>query len=373
MKICFLADIRSIHTRRWVGFFAQKNDTHLITFDYPEDADRVSDGEQFFSGIGVTVHKIRKSLPFILISPFIARRIIKTIKPDIVHAHFVTQYGFFGSISGTHPLVITAWGDDVLIHPVRSIVYRYMVTYTLKKADLITCDGENTENSMVELGANRLKIMRIYFGVDTKKFSPETADRDLLASKFNFPNAKVVIYLRGFDPVYNAETLIEAIPLILPFIPQARFLLVGGGEQMEILKRLVAGSNFKEAVFFIGRIANDELPWYIASSDICVSTSLSDSGIAASTAESMACGIPVVSTECGDIKLWIQDGINGYIIEKKNPAMLAERVVLLLSDDTLRKQFGTRCRDIIVSKQDYYKEMKKVDGMYLQLVGGKRP
>lgn len=372
MKICFLADIRSIHTKRWVGFFAQKNDTHLITFDYPEDADRVIEGEQFFSGIGVTVHKIRKSLPFIIISPLIARRIIKAIKPDIVHAHFVTQYGFFGSISGSHPLVITAWGDDVLIHPRRSIMYHYLVTYTLRKADLITCDGENTENSMVELGANRLKIMRIYFGVDTKKFNPEKADRDLLESKFRISDAKIVIYLRGFDPVYNAETLIDAIPIILSSIPQARFLLVGGGEQMEILRRRVAGSDFREAVFFTGRIANDELPWYIASSDICVSTSLSDSGIAASTAESMASGIPVVSTECGDIELWIQDGINGYIIEKKNPAMLAERVVHLLSDDTLRKQFGTRCRDIIASKQDYYKEMNKMDGMYLQLTGGKR-
>jgi len=372
MKVCFLGDIRSLHTRRWVGFFAGKHQTHLISFDYPEDGDRVRDGENYFAELGVTIHKINKTVPALLISPLIARKIIKKMKPDIVHAHFITQYGFFGAVSGNHPLVITAWGDDVLIHPARSVFYRFMVRHVLSKADLITCDGENTEKAMIKLGADSSKIRRIYFGVDTKKFSPGKADRNLFNSRFGPKDAKYVIFLRGFDPIYSAGTLIEAIPLVLAKMPRTKFLLAGGGDQLESIKQNVEGSGFKDAVYFLGWIPNDELPLYIATSDVYVSTSLSDSGIAASTAEAMACGIPAVSTECGDIRLWIEDGVNGYVIEKKNPVMLADRVVSLLKDDTLRKQFGAQCRDIIVSKQDYYTEMDKMDGIYTQLVGEKR-
>jgi glycosyltransferase involved in cell wall biosynthesis len=371
MKICFIGDIRSIHTRKWVGFFPSIHEVHLITFDYPEDRDRVLDGEHFFNGLGVKLYKIKKSFPDLLLSPLIARQIIRKINPDIVHAHFVTQYGFFGATSGVRPLVITAWGDDVLIHPTRSILYRFIVRYALKKADLITCDGDNTEKAMIDLGIAGSKIKRIFFGVDTKKFSPEKKNLNLFKSKFEASGEKFIIYLRGFDPVYNTDTLIESIPLVLEKYPNVKFLLAGGGEQLESIKQKVSSSFFNDRVIFLGRIPNDELPSYVATSDVYVSTSLSDSGIAASTAESMACGTPVISTDCGDIRLWIEDEICGYVIEKENPTMLADRIVSLLENETTRKQFGARCREIIVSKQDYYKEMNKMNKIYSDLAGEK--
>lgn len=149
------------------------------------------------------------------------------------------------------------------------------------------------------------------------------------------------------------------------------FFLPGGGSQLESVKQNANSSFFKEQVIFLGRIPNDDLPSYIATSDVYVSVSLSDSGIAASTAEAMACGTPVISTECGDIHLWIEDGICGYVIEKKNPVMLADRIVYLLENETKRKQFGARCREIIVSKQDYYKEMNKMNEIYSNLIAEK--
>ncbi|MEN6609280.1 MAG: glycosyltransferase [Methanoregulaceae archaeon] len=372
MKICFLGDIRSIHTKRWVEFFAKNHEAHLITFDYPEDESRVRESEDFFQKIGVTVHKVRKSFPFLPFSPLQARSIVRSIKPDIIHAHFVTQYGFFGTVSGVHPFVITAWGDDVLIHPARSRLYHFMVTHSLKKADLITCDGENTTNAMIDLGVDKSRIRRVYFGVDTNKFTPSKRDPAFFPQKFGFTDNKIVIYLRGFDPVYDTDTLFNAIPLILGKVPTAKFLLAGGGELFESYKQKVASSEYNDAVTFLGRVPNDELPVYIASSDICVSTSLSDSGIAASSAESMASGIPVVSTDCGDIDLWIKDGTNGFVIRKKDEKMLAERVITLLTDDSLRDSFRKRCRDVIMTGQDYYTEMSRMEKYYTDLVGGNK-
>ena len=372
MRICFLADIRSIHTWKWITFFANnRNEIHVITLDYPEESERVKDAEDYLNKCGIIVHKIKKAIPSLFFSPFIAKKLIKKIQPDIIHAHFVTQYGFLGAMSGKHPFIITAWGDDVLIHPKKSVFFRMLVKYSLKKADIITCDGENTESVISKLGGNPKRIYRINFGIDTKKFSPNCANRGLFLQKFGQTNQKYVIYLRGFEPIYSAETLINAIPRVLAKYPDVTFLLAGGGAQMKDLQDRVENSGYKHKVFFLGRIPNDYMPAYLATSDIYVSTSLSDSGIAASTAEAMACGVPPISTQCGDIDSWIQDGINGYIIETKNEIVLAEKILNLLQNETLRNQFGSRCRQIIVSKQDYYNEMNKMNEIYKQLTGEK--
>ena len=53
-----------------------------------------------------------------------ARRLISTLRPDVVHAHYATSYGLLGLASGVHPLVVSAHGDDVLISPGNPLMRR---------------------------------------------------------------------------------------------------------------------------------------------------------------------------------------------------------------------------------------------------------
>ena len=92
MKICYLADVRSGHTRRWVEYFAKEHEVDLITLDYAKDESIIP--EEVYKKMNVRVHKISKPMPFLLFAPFKIRRLIKEIKPDVVHAHYVTQYEF---------------------------------------------------------------------------------------------------------------------------------------------------------------------------------------------------------------------------------------------------------------------------------------
>ena len=94
MKLCFLADVRSIHTRRRVEYFAKEHEIDLITLNYPKKEGAFVPEEVYRKRENVRVHKVSKKMPFLLVAPFEIRRLIKKIKPDIVHAHYVTQYGF---------------------------------------------------------------------------------------------------------------------------------------------------------------------------------------------------------------------------------------------------------------------------------------
>jgi len=107
---------------------------------------------------------------------------------------------------------------------------------------------------------------------------------------------------------------------------------------------------------------------YLKSADIYVSTSLSESGLAASTAEAMACELPVINTDTGDINLWIKDGKGGFIVPTKNPEVLAEKIVYLLRNDDERKKLGKNNRKVIEERNNYYKEMEKMEEIYKKII-----
>ena len=365
MKICYLGDARSIHTKRWVEYFAKEHEIDLITLDYAEDESIIP--EETYKKMGVRVHKISKKTPFLLLAPFKIRKLIKKIKPDIVHAHYVTQYGFCGAFSGFHPLVVSAWGSDVLVDPNKSKILKLMVKFALKRADLITCDGEHIKESLTELGAKTRKICIIYFGTDTKKFKPGGRS-EKIREKLEVVDSPTVISIRGLKPIYDVESFIASAPLVLKEVPKAKFIIAGEGPEENHLKELAKSLGILDNVRFVGLIPNDKLPHYLTSMDVYVSTSLSDAGLAASTAEAMACGLPVVITDFGDNRKWVEDGVNGFIVPLKDPKALAEKIIYLLKHEDIRKKFGMRNRRIIEERNNYYKEMEKMEKIYIELV-----
>jgi len=101
--------------------------------------------------------------------------------------------------------------------------------------------------------------------------------------------------------------------------------------------------------------------------DIYVSTSLSDSGLAASTAEAMASGLPVIVSDSGDNRQWVDDNKGGFVIPLKSPEILAEKIIYLLKNKTLLKSFGEYNRKIIEERNNYHKEMGKMEKLYEEI------
>lgn len=367
MRICYFADAGNVHTQRWVKYFADNgHEVHLISFRSFGDNDIKN----------VKLHLIKRLTPQIRIifSPidllFIViqvKTLIKKIKPDILHSHFVSDYGCLGSLSGFRPFIVTAWGSDVLIAPRRSRILRWRVKYALKMADLVTCDAEHIKEPLIELGAEPQKINLIYFGVDTRKFNPRQKS-EKIRKELGIFNSPIVISLRHLEPLYDIESLILSISLVLREVPEAKFVIAGEGSQEKKLKQLAESLGVSDSVRFIAWIPNEELPQYLLSADIYVSTSLSDAGLAASTAEAMACGLPVIITDFGDNRKWVKDRVNGFIIPLRAPEALASKIIHLLQNKDERKNFGKVNRQIIEEKNNWEKEMGKMGKLYEELI-----
>jgi len=352
-----LANAWSIHSQRWVKYLAERgHEVHIISFEHPDIE---------LEGVNTHIIKTRKKYLYIS-SPykcFQFRRIINNIKPDILHAHVVTKYGIMGSFSGFHPFVVSALGSDMMIHSRKSKILRMMAKFVLKRADCVICDAEHIKEPLIELGTDPKKINLIYFGTDTQKFQPAPKDQQLL-TKLDINTSPTVISLRNLQPLYDVESLIRAIPMILKDVPAAKFIIAADGPQKKYLQKLAAERGVADSTKFVGMIANDELPRYLNSADICVSTSLSDGGLAASTAEAMACGLPVVITDFGDNGKWVEDGVNGYLVPLQNPEALAEKLIFLLQHEYKRQEFGQANRRVIEERNNWVREMNKMEQLY---------
>jgi glycosyltransferase involved in cell wall biosynthesis len=368
LRICYLAQPHSIHTQKWITWFAKKgHEVHLIS-EYPWGNDKPDE---------IHLHNLKvitEFRPVRLIYDMIqVNRLLKSIKPDIVHGHYIFIDGILAAFSGFHPFVMTVWGSDILVTPGLSKIYKYLASFTLQKADLITCDAQHLLEATAQLAPVCEKMKLIYFGIDTKRFHPQQKDLSLKQELGFAGDSSIILSTRSFDPIYDVETLIKAIPLISNGFPQARFVFVGDGEQKEYLKNLAEELKVSKLIKFTGRIPNNDIPRYVASADIYVSTSLSDGGIAASTAEAMACELPAVITDFGNNGQWVKDGEGGYLFPRKDPVALAEKVKILLANPDRRQRFGKVNRRVIEQRNSYHCEMQKMESIYKNLMEGNKP
>jgi glycosyltransferase involved in cell wall biosynthesis len=315
-------------------------------------------------GIGYILNLLRQRM---LVNQMTS--ITKRINPEIVDAHYLTFYGYYASRLGFHPLVITIWGSDVLIDLERYGEKRAdLMKKALRKADLILCFGEKTREKVIKLGIEPGKVKAAPVGVDTQRLYPREKDGELM-KELRTTDLLTVFSMRNFEPLYNVETLIKAIPSVLSHVPGTRFIIAGDGSQREYLEELAKSLGIREKVSFVGWIPHDQLPKYLVSADIYVSTSLSD-GASISLIEAMACGLAVVTTDAGDAGKWIRDGENGFVVPVKNPGRLTQRIVDLLKNEGLRKRAGEVNRELVEEKASYQTEMGRVARLYEELIKG---
>jgi glycosyltransferase involved in cell wall biosynthesis len=361
MNICFLAGGNSIHSYRWITYFADKrNEISWVSLSPLSEGSTIPEIDFY------EIRSFSKKIFSILKAVFKIRRLIKETRPEILHAHYAGTYGLIGALSGFHPFILTPWGSDVLIAG-KSEIKKWFVKYILKRADLITCDAEHMRNAITKFGVDFEKIHIIYFGIDTQKFFPGRRSEGL-AKKLEVFDSSVIVSLRSLEPVYDIETLIRSVPHVVREIPDAKFIIVGTGSQEKALKGLSKSLGVSERIRFVGKIPNEDISQYLGIADIYVSTSLSDAGIAASTAEAMACGLPVVITDSGENRKWIKDGEGGFLIPVRDASSLGEKIIYLLHNKELRMRFGKTNRRVIEQKNNYYKEMEKMSRIYEAII-----
>jgi glycosyltransferase involved in cell wall biosynthesis len=238
-----------------------------------------------------------------------------------------------------------------------------MVTYVLRRTDIIVCDADHIVPVLRTLGASRTRVEVVYFGVDVDRFRPMPPDPDW-QKRLDILGCRVVMSLRHLLPVYDIPTLVRAIPRVVEGRPDVRFVIFGKGTEEERIRELVGTTGMEPFVRYGGWYDGDDLPRILSLATVYVSTSMSDAGLAASTGEAMACGVPPVVTDFGDNGLWVRPGENGALFPVGDPQALADALAALLDDPAQCAAFGERSRAIIVDRYNWATEMGRMEELY---------
>ncbi|MBN1920075.1 MAG: glycosyltransferase [Anaerolineae bacterium] len=370
MHLCYVANPFSIHTRRWVRIFVERG--HTITLIGVAPQRKPLEPGAFPPGIRLINLVERYNLRIVryLLWGLMARRIVRDLKPDILHAHQVAGNGWVAAATGYHPFIATAWGSDLLLGPPHSWVQRQLARWVLRKADAVTCVSAQLAETARLLGANPKRVAVAHWGIDTRIYSAGSADADLrqqIAPGFG----PVILSIRALRPVYNPLTLAKAIPGVLKQHPEAYFIIRTYAADAEILKQFqqhIVFSGATNHVTYLGEL--DDEPGIAALyrlADIAISIPASD-GTPISVLEAMACGAAPIVSDLPSLKEWITDGENGLLVPVGDAEALAAAIVRLLHKPQLREQFRQRNQEIIQTRANREMEMAKMEQLYLQLL-----
>jgi len=201
--------------------------------------------------------------------------------------------------------------------------------------------------------ANRRKITIIPPGVDTSHFYPIPMDeaREYLGVD---PNNKLVLFVGRIEPLKGLDTLIRAISWRRTFNPGQVTLAVVGGDpnvspqemtaEMTRIQKLCDDLCMGRMVVFLGKRAQETLPYYYSAADVLVMPSHYESfGMVA--LEAMACGTPVIASQVGGLAFLIKDGETGYHVPDQDPKALCEKLLILLNDSRQRETMGLRAAE----------------------------
>lgn len=335
-RVLYVSDAGSVHTRRWAEYFRDEGaEVHVASFR-PAAID------------GVTVHVLGSGrlgrLGYLLAIPRL-RSLARRLRPEVIHAQYVTSYGFLAAAAGLRPLVVTAWGTDVLISPKESMLMRWLASFAVRRADAVTTVAEHMNAAVAALGVPIVDVSAVPFGVDTRRFVPPTTARSEVGPLR-------LICTRNFGPIYSVHTLIEALRLVRERGLALQVDLVGEGPMRAALQAQVVRAGLERWVGFHGHVNHARLVRLLAEAHLFATPALSD-GNNVSLNEAMACGCFPVCTDIPANSQWIEHGVNGLLYPAGDAPLLANAIEEAVHDVALRHRAAALNRDIVETRADW--------------------
>ncbi|SFT76727.1 Glycosyltransferase involved in cell wall bisynthesis [Lishizhenia tianjinensis] len=361
MKVLFLADINSSHTRKWVrGLISKGVEVEVFSMSFPRvDWYSELDCKCTFFGVNPEVQSKSGLLDKLsyLKAVNVVRKVIKASKADVIHAHYATSYGMLAALFRPTNLVVSVWGSDVQEFPYTSKLHKRILAYVFKRSKIICSTSEAMVND-VKYVVPGIKTKVIPFGIELDEFFvKQHIDKD----KITFGTIKTL------EKIYGVDVLIDSFnSFIKKTSRDDTLLIIGDGSERKNLEEKVSHLGLNDRVTFLGRINQTDVPKKVHNLDVYVSLSRRESfGVA--VLEASASGIPVISSEASGFKEVVEQDVTGFRVALENVDQIVDRMVLL-TDYRLRTSMGLAGRNLVEERYDFERNLEDQILIYKNLI-----
>lgn len=300
-------------------------------------------------------------------------RLIRQREIEILHIH-LPYTGILGRIAARFSRVkAVVYTEHMPIEKQNFLtLLGNMLTYPLNDVTIAVSDA--VLNSVLDrLIIKRGIYVKIHNGIDLNAIATaQICPASLKESLGIAVHHQVVGNVANLLPVKGHRYLIEAAQLVLSQWPDVTFVMVGSEkkrEDLEHLKELARRLRIQDRVIFTG--FRQDVFQVMSTFDVFALPSLWE-GLGIALLEAMALGKPVVGTKVGGIPEVIDDGENGFLIEPSNPQQLAEKILELLRNETLRNQMGQNGMQKVRNRFSIQRTVRDTEDVYIKTMNGKR-
>ena len=306
--------------------------------------------------------------------PFKLVKVLRAYQPDIVHTR--SWAGVDGALAvalARKPkLVHSEHGRNLpYIHfePAKRKLVRRCV-YQLAD-QVFTVSEEMRQYFCRETGFDARRVRVVPNGIDIEKLDAVTP-ADALATRAEFGIAAddcVIGTVARFQETKDLPTLVRAFAQLWHAQKSQvglKLLLVGDGAERARLATLARELNIHEAMVITG--LRHDVPRFLRAMDVFALPSLSE-GLPGAVLEAMGAALPVVATNIPTLPELVREGENGFLVNVKEPAALAERLSRLVVDRALARRFGQVGRRRVERDFSLPAMLERYEQLYAGLMG----
>jgi glycosyltransferase involved in cell wall biosynthesis len=288
---------------------------------------------------------------------------------DVIHAHMLVPDGWAAARVGAElgvPVAATAHRADVLDVPAQGPRSLQRVADAVGAIDQICAVSVSIGDAAGALGVPRRPVRIVPNGADTTVFHPRSAAA--ARAHLGLPgDGPIVTFVGKLVPRKGVDTLIEAFGLLGRRPGGAPLLVAAGiGEMRGALERRAADLGIADRVRFVGKVAHDDVGWWMSAGDLFVLPSLSE-GLPTVVCEAMNCGRPVVATAVDGTPEIVRDGETGILVPPGDAAALAAALARVLDDPALAGRMSEAALRIGREEYTWAANARRMSAIYEEL------
>jgi glycosyltransferase involved in cell wall biosynthesis len=287
--------------------------------------------------------------------------ILREIAPQVFITNAIKAH-IIGALTPRDPNIPLIWYmRDGLEN---RVISRRALAALAHHCDLALCISRYVASQVRKYVSRSIKSSVLYNIVDIDRFQPRSA----APSDLQKDSEGIWFGIVGpLTPLKGHPVFLDAAERVIRELPNSVFVIVGNNPYStesslnyeKVLRERVENSNLKDHVRFLG--FRDDVPRVLSCLDVFVQPNVGPEGLGRSVLEAMACALPVIAVNRWGPAELIEDGQTGLLFPCKDAKVLADRMVLLGRDRTLRRDLGLRARhwmqlnfapDLLVHKFD---------------------
>jgi glycosyltransferase involved in cell wall biosynthesis len=277
--------------------------------------------------------------------PWRLAKLLRRERVDLVHAHQYTPF-FYGMtariLCRRPPVLFTEHGRWYPDFPRRKRIFANRLL--LERRDRVVGVGQSVRKALIDnegFPSHRVEV--IYNGVNLAPFAQAVPERSAVRAELGIDQGEwLVLQVARLDALKDHATAVRTLARVIGHGIRAQLVLVGEGPEHTKIRQVAQQHNLERQVRFLG--LRTDIPRLLSAADLCLLTSVSE-GIPLTLIEAMAVGLPVVSTRVGGVQEVIEDGKTGLLAPRGDDAALAERVLHVVHNPSLRRQMGELGRE----------------------------